>query len=186
MSDKKRTLRLGSLIARGGTLFALWIIFSGRFDFTHIFLGVASVAFVLFFNRKVSGMELYFERGYHYTPLKIAKVPIYLIWLVKEIIIAGLQVAYFVLHPRMPIKPTLVTFKTRLPSAEAEVILGNSITLTPGTFTIDIEHKRFLVHALSPSSTSILESDSMPRRVMGLFSDKTEKVSSEFQFQHPK
>lgn len=80
-----------------------------------------------------------------------------------------MQVAYVVLHRRMPIHPVLLKFKVKLPNVGAQVILGNSITLTPGTITIDIKGNEFLVHALIPDSYVGLVDGTMPRRVAELF-----------------
>ena len=71
---------------------------------------------------------------------------IYLFVLLIEIIKANLDVAYRVIHPDMPIKPGIVVIKTNLKQDIAKVILANSITLTPGTFTLDIYEDNLLVH----------------------------------------
>ena len=63
----------------------------------------------------------------------------YVPWLGWQILLASMQVAYLVLHPRMPVDPCLIYFRVNLPNLAARVILGNSITLTPGTVTIRIQ-----------------------------------------------
>jgi multicomponent Na+:H+ antiporter subunit E len=169
-----------NIILRSVVLFGLWVVFSGRFDAVHLGLGVLAVTIVMLLNWRLSQINLYSERGYTNAPFRLVRIPAYILWLGYEILLAGIQVAYLVLHRRMPIKPTLVSFRTKLPSAEAEVVLGNSITLTPGTFTIDIEHQRFLVHAVTRESARTIQNEAMPSRVMRLFSDDTDGVVSEF------
>lgn len=71
----------------------------------------------------------------------------YLPWLLKEMLISGLEVAKLVLTPKT-IDPKIVKLKTNLDSSAGKVIYANSITLTPGTFTIDIEKDSLLVHYL--------------------------------------
>jgi len=71
---------------------------------------------------------------------------IYLVVLLWEIVRANLDVAYRVVHPRMPIKPGIVVIKTKLKSDIAKMVLANSITLTPGTFTLDIIGDSLLIH----------------------------------------
>ncbi len=66
-----------------------------------------------------------------------------------EIIKANIDVARIVLHPRLPIEPSIVKFKTTLKGDTAKVSLANSITLTPGTITMDIIGDTFYVHALT-------------------------------------
>lgn len=70
----------------------------------------------------------------------------YLVVLGFEIVRANFDVAYRVLHPAMPIRPGVVVIKTRLTSDIAKMILANSITLTPGTFTLDVVGDRLLIH----------------------------------------
>ena len=61
---------------------------------------------------------------------------LYLPWLAYQILASNIYVAYLVLHPRMPIDPSLVEFETSLQSERALVLLAQSITLTPGTVTV--------------------------------------------------
>jgi multicomponent Na+:H+ antiporter subunit E len=71
---------------------------------------------------------------------------IYIVILFKEIILANFDVAYRVIHPKMPIKPGIVIIKTKLKSDIGKMILANSITLTPGTFVLDIIDDKILIH----------------------------------------
>jgi len=80
---------------------------------------------------------------------------IYLIVLFWEIIKANFDVAYRIIHPRMPIKPGIVIIKTKLKSNIAKLALANSITLTPGTFTLDIVDDRLLIHWINVKTTDI-------------------------------
>jgi len=82
-------------------------------------------------------------------PLTIKRLVFFLIYvavLAWEIVKANFDVAYRVVHPKMPIKPGVVVIKTRLKSDIARMILANSITLTPGTFTLDVIGDRLLIH----------------------------------------
>ena len=71
---------------------------------------------------------------------------IYLVVFIWECIKANFDVAYRVLHPRMPIKPGIVKVKTTLKSEFAKMLLANSITMTPGTLTVDIIGDDFYIH----------------------------------------
>jgi multicomponent Na+:H+ antiporter subunit E len=163
-------------------LFGLWLIFSGKYDTTHIGFGVVAVTIVVLINYKLSKWNLFPERGEPNVPIRIFQLPVYILWLMKEIFIASIQVAYLVVHPKMPIKPTLILFRTKLPSAVAKVILGNSITITPGTFTIDIEKDKFLVHGLVPGSAGSLENGEMQSRIMKLFSKDIKEEVKDFKY----
>jgi multicomponent Na+:H+ antiporter subunit E len=71
---------------------------------------------------------------------------IYLVVFIWECIKANFDVAYRVLHPRMPIKPGIVKVRTTLKSEFAKMLLANSITMTPGTLTVDIIGDDFYIH----------------------------------------
>ena len=68
----------------------------------------------------------------------------YVLVLIYRIIAANLDVAYRVLHPEMPIKPGIVKVKTGLQNEVAKTVLANSITLTPGTLSVDISDDGYL------------------------------------------
>jgi multicomponent Na+:H+ antiporter subunit E len=71
---------------------------------------------------------------------------VYLVIFIWECIKANFDVAYRVLHPAMPIKPGIVKVRTTLKSGFAKTLLANSITMTPGTITVDIIDDDFYVH----------------------------------------
>ena len=112
------------------------------------------------------------------SPVRIRFFPLlrYIPWLMWQIVIASLQVAYAVLRPKMPVDPALVRFKTRLPNISSKVILGNSITLTPGTITIQIDGDEFLVHALMEVSSSGIVDGTLPTQVAKLYHKKPGEV----------
>jgi multicomponent Na+:H+ antiporter subunit E len=77
---------------------------------------------------------------------------VYLIVFIWECIKANFDVAYRVLHPAMPIKPGIVKVSTTLKSEFAKMMLANSITMTPGTLTVDIIGDDFYIHWIYISS----------------------------------
>jgi multicomponent Na+:H+ antiporter subunit E len=95
----------------------------------------------------------------------------YLPWLFYQILLANLHVARMVLHPRMPINPGIVEFKTKLKSGLSMTTLANSITLTPGTITIDIRDGKYYVHALTKKVTDDLLSGEMENRVASIYDE---------------
>ena len=80
---------------------------------------------------------------------------IYLVVLGAEIAKANLDVAYRVIHPKMPMNPGIVVIKTGLKSDIAKMILANSITLTPGTFTLDIIGDNLLSHWINVKAEEV-------------------------------
>jgi len=93
----------------------------------------------------------------------------YLPWLIYQIMLANIHVAYLALHPKMPIEPRIIRIKTRLKSDLALVTFANSITLTPGTITIDIKEGVYYVHALSKKVSMDLLTGEMENRVAHIF-----------------
>ena len=96
-------------------------------------------------------------------------------WLIWQIAVASAHIAYVVLHPRMPIRPRMIRVQAKLPHALARLTLANSITLTPGTVTIDVQGDDFLVHALTEVSVQGLLPEQgdgiMQQRVANLYAD---------------
>jgi len=80
------------------------------------------------------------------TPSRFFYLILYILFLFKEIIVSNFDVAYRVLSPSMPIRPGVVVVKTELKSDLAKLILANSITLTPGTFTLGFIGNNLLIH----------------------------------------
>lgn len=95
------------------------------------------------------------------TLKKIVFLGIYIIILFKEIIIANFDVAYRVIHPKMPIKPGIIVIKTELKQDLAKMILANSVTLTPGTFTLDIDGDQLLIHWINVKTDATDEATKM-------------------------
>ena len=102
--------------------------------------GVAITVGLMFGNLfvKAPAKVFQFSRWFWF----IAYIPVFL-W---EMAKANFDVAYRVLHPKMPIAPGIVKVKTKLKSEMGKVFLANSITLTPGTFTIDLKDEFLYIH----------------------------------------
>lgn len=149
----------------------LWLFLSGHYDLFHIFLGVASVVLILVMNRRRESASSQLLQS-----IRWGRVLRYLPWLIKEMVLSALYVMRVVLAPRMPLNPHLVSFKSAQPNDVAKVILGNSITLTPGTLTIDIDQQEFVVHALTYSLATGLLNETMQTKVASLFTDNPGKM----------
>ena len=134
-------------------LFIIWIALTSSFTWQELSTGIIiSLVLSLFLYRRYSDLGL--------PPLEGRRVAfffIYLLVLFKEIITANLDVAYRVLHPKMPIKPGIVVIKTELKQDLAKMILANSITLTPGTFTLDILGDNLLIHWINVRTEDVDE-----------------------------
>ena len=140
--------------------FALWLIFSGHFDVLHISLGFVCCALVTTWSA-----DLLFPGGFSLrTLVKVGRFIRFIPWLMYQIVLANLHVVYLIFRPDR-IRPQVVRFKTKLRSDFAKVTLGNSITLTPGTITMDIVDDEFVVHAVSDKVADGLQNREMELRV---------------------
>ena len=130
-------------------MFGVWVVLSGKFDPFHLSLGIISCAIVAYLSADLLRPS---ARGL--LILLIRWVP-YLPWLMKEIFKANLHVTYLVFHPRMMdlIDPRIVKFRSKLEGDLALVTFANSITLTPGTITVNVSlDGDFKVHAIDKAS----------------------------------
>jgi multicomponent Na+:H+ antiporter subunit E len=170
-------------------LMGFWLLLSGHYDIIHTLYGVISVTAVLtlhyrlkkyyFFEEEITQADAKLKGGYP-AAIRFFRLLFYISWLLWQILVASLQVAYVVLSPKMPIDPSLVRFKTKLPNTVARVILGNSITLTPGTITVQIADDEFIVHALMDVSAKGIEEDALPAEVAKLYDKKPGQVAHNF------
>jgi multicomponent Na+:H+ antiporter subunit E len=143
---------------------AAWLLWSGYFDKPLLLgLGAFSVILVTYVARRMDLVD-HDVFPVHYG-LRIIG---YWFWLLKEIVKSNLDVARLVLHPRLPISPTVTEIEALTDDENAQVLLGNSITLTPGTVTLDIHEGRLLVHALTRDGAAALDEGEMNRRVAAL------------------
>lgn len=150
----ERTLRLSI------TLIALWLFLSGHYDPLLISLGVASVALAVLIALR---MDVVDHEG-HPSNLTIAAVAFFP-WLMWEMVKSNIDVARRVLSPSLPISPRVIEVRASQRTIAGRVIYANSITLTPGTVTIDLEDDVLRVHALTAESAASLAEGKMDRRV---------------------
>ena len=129
-------------------LFLFWLLLNGKLTWEIIFLGLAIVALMAVLEWKLFGYTPARElRLLRKAPILCAYVPV-LFW---EIIKAALVVARDILFRHFTLTPTLVTFRTDLKTDYGKFLLANSITLTPGTITLQVEGDRLTVHCLDKS-----------------------------------
>jgi multicomponent Na+:H+ antiporter subunit E len=100
------------------------------------------------------------------TPRGIAFALAYLFVFSAELIRANLDVAFRVLSPELPIRPGVVRVRTKLRSRLGRLLLANSITLTPGTITVETDGDLFYVHWINVSGEDV---DEATRRIVEKF-----------------
>jgi len=132
-------------------MFAMWLVFSGRFDTFHLILGVFSSLIVAF----LSGDLLFPAALDRALPLQWLRFIGYIPWLLLQILKANVHVMYLVFHPRMRelIDPQIIEFDSKLSSDVAHTTFAHSITLTPGTITLNVTGiGKFSVHCIDAES----------------------------------
>jgi multicomponent Na+:H+ antiporter subunit E len=142
----------------------IWLLWSGLYIPLLLFLGLASCILVVWLMNRFESID------HESVPIQLG-LPIltYWIWLIKEILVSSIQVSQIILSSRIEIQPQLVKVKSQAQSDVGLVIFGNSITLTPGTFTTSIDDDGTLtVHALTQDGADGLLEGSMNRRVGAL------------------
>ena len=103
------------------------------------------------------------------TAGRLARFALYVPFLLWEIVKANVEIAYIVLHPDLPIDPEMVEFDAAVWSALPVTTLANSITLTPGTLTVDVERQHMRIHTLTPGSREGLFDGGLERAVRFVF-----------------
>lgn len=149
-------------------MLGFWVLLSGKFDAFHLSLGILSSLIVSFISADLL-FENQIKKGLFPQTWRFFK---YTFWLLYQIIIANIQVAFLALHPKMKdhLDPTIVTFKSKLTQNMARVAMANSITLTPGTITIRMEDDVYYVHALTRKFAAGLPGE-MEERLANIFED---------------
>lgn len=144
-------------------LYGTWLLLSGHYTATLMVYGVLSCAAVVLI---VTHLGILDDEA---VPIHLAPGHlVYLPWLAKEIVVSNLAVAKVILMPSLPIHPRILRVEASQRSDVAQVIFANSITLTPGTVTLDVRDGKLLVHALTTDSAEGLLSGEMDRRVSRL------------------
>ncbi len=143
-------------------LFVLWLVLNGRFTadagmLQIVIVGIIVSGLAYWFAHKALGYTLKAElRMLKKAPILIA----YFFLLIKEIIVANFQMIKIVTSKKAEIHPVMVKIKIPLKTNFARVLLANSITLTPGTITAELEGDEFTIHCVDTAFSVGLESSS--------------------------
>lgn len=129
-------------------LLAFWLLISGSFDYQHLIAGVILALFTAYL-----WSDLLVESGAMVPGAKSMLMFLrYMMDLAVEVVKSNITVALIVLNPSLPISPGFIVLRTRLKTRFGRVAYANSITLTPGTLTVELEGDRLIIHALTADS----------------------------------
>ncbi len=144
-------------------LFGVWLLWSGQYSIERTLVLVLGIVSCLAVAGIVRRMGIVDSEGH---PIHLAiRAIVYVPWLLLAILRSNIDVALRILNPRLPVSPTLIRTRASQKTALGKVIYANSITLTPGTVSVDVEDDLVLVHALSRESAEELADGEMDRRV---------------------
>lgn len=128
--------------------FIVWVIFAGDITLEICLFGIAIATVIFAFTCKFMDYSIEKEKR---NLKKAFQFLHYIGVLVKEILLANIQTVKMILSEKEEVKPTLVDFKTDLKTERGKVLLANSITLTPGTITVELDENGYVVHCLDES-----------------------------------
>ena len=165
----KKSFAVASFLLTFVIMALFWALFSGKYDSFHLALGLGSCLIIAVFSN-----SLLFPSGIRPTLficwLRFAG---YIPWLFYQILLANLHVLYLVFHPKMLelIDPGIIEFNSRLTSDISRTTFANSITLTPGTITINVSVLgKFTVHCIDEISGRSLPGE-MEARIAKVFNE---------------
>jgi multicomponent Na+:H+ antiporter subunit E len=129
-----------------------WPIVDGQLDWQVVIAGVIAAAIVSLLFHEI----LPKEHHVFISPVRIFWFLLYIPVFFYYVMIANLDVVYRALHPKMPIKPGIVKIKTKLKTESGITALANSITLTPGTLTVDLTDDGYMyIHWINVKSDDV-------------------------------
>ena len=152
-----------TLILKTLSLFLIWLLVSESFNLFHMGLGLLVALGVAWLNT---------DRSVSRFAILRLRIVWYFLWLVGRILQSGFHLSVLILHPALPIDPKLIRYRTKLREEAGIVLLGNSITLTPGTITVEVNSQDLVVHAMDEKSAHDVTSLHMDQRIAGLFGEK--------------
>lgn len=152
-----------TLIRKTLVFFLIWLLLSQSFNLFHAGLGLLAAFGVAWLNtdRSVS----------RFVTLRL-RIVWYFLWLLGRIFQSGFHLSVLILHPALPIDPKLIRYRTKLRTEAGVVLLGNSITLTPGTITVEVDSQELVVHAMDDKSADDVTSQRIEQQMAELFGEK--------------
>ena len=149
-------------------LFSLWLLLSGHFGPLLLSLGALSCVFVAWVSEKLGLFSS------NFSTLKLNfKLPTFLPWFFIEVVKSNLDVSFRILHPKLPIEPNIMTLDASQHGDLATAVYANCITLTPGTYSLDLDSNSIEVHSLTKALADDLKTGEMSKRILALESRST-------------
>jgi multicomponent Na+:H+ antiporter subunit E len=156
-------------------LFGFWVLLNGRWTAEIAIVGVIVCAALYAFMCAFMG---YSPRKEWKLAARLPRIIGYFFYLVGEVFKSAIDTMKLIWSPVLEIQPRITTFRTRLRTDAGKVVLANSITMTPGTITVDVRDDVFLVHCLDDAFDMGRDGFEMETRVMRLEGQAAEKAAA--------
>ena len=141
-------------------LFAMWVLLSGHLEPLLLSLGLISCLFVAWISYKFALLDPESK-----TLRFVLNLPKFLPWFFIQIVKSNIDVSWRILHPKLPITPTISSLPISQHSEVAKATYANCITLTPGTYSLNINSEEVEVHSLTKSAAKNLQKGEMSKRI---------------------
>ncbi|TVP94329.1 MAG: hypothetical protein EA374_07080 [Acholeplasmatales bacterium] len=146
-------------------LFVFWLIIAADANWMTLLVGALASALIVWYS-----LDMVF------TSEDVPKLSVRTVWdvcrlvwtFMREMIVANIQVAKIVLHPKMPLEPTFRQVRQPLKKDLIRTLYGNAITLTPGTLTVQMDEQTILVHGLTRAHVEQLEGGTLEKAFTAL------------------
>ncbi len=164
MAIRSRPISSKFLFLKTIVLFVFWVLLSASFEWIHLGLGLIFSFAVAWSNAGHSSFVPKFRLW--------SRILLYFPWLFYKIVQSSLHLSKLILHPALPIAPQLISVESKLNHHAAIVLLGNSITLTPGTITAEVDRNKLIVHALDKVLGEDVEKKQIESKISEIFRDQ--------------
>jgi multicomponent Na+:H+ antiporter subunit E len=164
MATRTRPISSKFLFLKALVLFVFWVLLSASFEWIHLGLGLLFSFAVAWGN---AGHSSFVPKFRLWT-----KILLYFPWLFYQIVKSSLHLSKLILHPALPIDPQLISVESELNHHAAVVLLGNSITLSPGTITAEVDRNKLIVHALDNVLSEDIKNKQIESKISEIFRDQ--------------
>lgn len=155
-------------------LFGFWMALSGRTETKFVVYGIITalvtthITYPLLLVPNKDGSKRYFVFG-----ASLPKFIVYFLWLMWQLVLANIDVLLATTSQELEIDPKVVRFYFKVDNPMASVMLANSITLTPGTVTLNVtDDGLYEIHALTKGAAEGVLDGSMQKKVADLYGEK--------------
>jgi multicomponent Na+:H+ antiporter subunit E len=152
-------------LAAGATIFAFWLVISASLEPADLLLGAVLSALLGLWSVQF----LWAGEAPRVSLRQLFALLCYLLAFSVAVFRSAVHVARVVVDPRLPIRPRLITCRTGLRREISRVAFAHSVSLTPGTLTVDMDDGTFLVHCLDEQSAARILSGELERQVARVF-----------------